>query len=376
MGTAVSLKGGSSKINRSAQALARYLGPSPLSKKVGSGDLMQVKKRLVPILNLLEKSKRSSGPTPKNLLEKAYEFRKEIGPHEAMVTTAAILANWELARSVGLFTEEGKYTDNITFGNDSGEKIQIENIVLPSKLPRFSAHLANVRLVEPSKKRKPDAKMTLRDAAYQTRLMEILDEMSGMSSLRKIEQGPKLNGIGQTMDQVKKIFKKEMEDAGKAASELPGIRLRGNMSATPSHKSGNRWRVSVDINNNSLHPTEVVLEWYIIGITEKKNQHYIMARGKQPLKLRKGQDVRLDLFTAPKSSFKKRADDTDALNKAERSRSRVNYRGFVMRVKHEKGIAAVAASDQRLLGYLDEDGVSISGLPDFSTPSKVTDEYR
>ncbi len=365
------------KINRNAQALARLLGPSPSSEKVGSGDLMQVKKRLVSILNLLEKTKKSNGPSPQDLLVKAYGFRKDIGQHESMVTAASLIANWELARAVGLFTGEGQYTDRIVNGRDSGEKIAIEHIVLPEKLPRFSAHLANVRLIEPSKKRKKDAGMSPRDAAYEKRLVAITDERKGMVGLDDIRNRPKGNALGQSKDQSKRLFEGEMKIAGDRAKEMPKIRLSGKMTASPSSLSKGRWRVSAEITNSSLHPTSIELEWYMIGITEKKNQHYVMAKGKQPLKLRRGQIVKVDFHSSVKNSYKNQADDVDGLSKKERQRSRVRYRGYVLRVNHEKGVVGVSASDRTMMLYINGEGsTGVSGLPDFSKPSQKQNEYQ
>ncbi len=363
-------------MNARARALARYLGPSPSSEKVNSGDIAKFKKRLIPILNLLEGTKRTNGPSPKDLLVKAYTFRKDVGAHEASITSASLISNWELARAVGLFSE-GKYTDRIANGNDAGEKIQLEHIVLPEKLPHYSTHLANARLVEPSKKRKKDVEMSNRDAAYGNQLLAIGKEIKGNIGLRRLDKAPKLNSVGQTMKEAEKRYQQEVKIAGDAAKEMPGIHLEGKVMATPSHKSGERWRVEGSIGNISRIPTAVEFEWYIIGITDKKNQHYIMAKGKQPLKLRKGQEMVLDLYTKSKKSYKNQADDMDELSKKERKKSKVRFRGFVFRVNHEKGVAQIAATDRLLLGFLGEDASKgISSLPDFSKPYKKVDEYQ
>lgn len=364
------------KMNPRARALARHLGPSPSSKKVNSGDLASVKKRLVPILNILETTKRTNGPSPKDLLVQAYALRKDVGTYEAGITSAALISNWELARAAGLFAD-GVYTDRISNGSDRGEKIQMEHTVLPEKMPVFSAHLANVRLIEPSKKRGQDAEMSERDAAYQNQLTAITKEIKANIGLRKLDKPLNLNSVGQSMKEAEKRYQQEVKIAGEAAKEMPGIRLEGKVMATPSHKSGQRWRIEATISNISRIPTAIELEWYVIGITEKKSQRYIMAKGKQPLKLRKGQEILIDLYTKSKNSYKNPADDMDGLSKAERKKSKVRFRGFAFRVNHEKGIAQVAASDKLLHGFLDDEASKgISGLPNFSLPYKKVDEYQ
>lgn len=364
------------RMNPRAKALAKHLGASPFSKKVNSGDLAKVKKRLVPILNILEATKRTNGPSPKDLLVQAYAFRKDVGAHEASITSAALISNWELARATGLFAD-GIYTDRISNGSDRGEKIQMEHNVIPGKMPLFSTHLANVRLIEPSKKRGKDAEMSERDAAYQNQLAAITQEIKANIGLRKLDKPLKLNSVGQTMKEAEKRYQQEVKIAGKAAKEMPGIRLEGKVMATPSHKSGQRWRVEASILNVSRIPTTIELEWYVIGITEKKRQRYIMAKGKQPLKLRKGQDITIELYTKSKKSYKNQADDMDGLSKAERKKSKVRFRGFVFRVNHKKGVVQIAASDKLLHGFLGDDASKgISSLPNFSLPYKKVDEYQ
>ncbi|MFV1994901.1 MAG: hypothetical protein ACC661_05640, partial [Verrucomicrobiales bacterium] len=55
------------KVNAAAAAIAKQLKPAKLRGKVGEGDLESVSDRVIKIIEVLEKTKRSSGPPPRDL---------------------------------------------------------------------------------------------------------------------------------------------------------------------------------------------------------------------------------------------------------------------------------------------------------------------
>lgn len=78
-----------------------------------------------------------------------------------------------------------------------------------------------------------------------------------------------------------------------------------------------------------------------------------MMKGEETIQLRRSENREVEVFTKSEGSYKNKADDHDGLSKKERARSKVRYRGFAVRVKHEKGVATFTASDERLMSYID-----------------------
>ena len=124
------------------------------------------------------------------------------------------------------------------------------------------------------------------------------------------------------------------------------------------------WAV-VDMFDHTI--LSLAVEAWLVGHTWKKRDYYIMAKSEQVLKLRRNQAFDFDVFTKSEGSYKNRADDHDELSKAERRESKVRFRGYAIRVTHEKGIVSSTGNDQRLASFVDPsvDDRSIDSLPKF-----------
>lgn len=348
------------KQNPAAQALAGQLKPQGLTPKGDAGGLNKVRDQIIRILNGMEDSAVSNGPGGKDLLSTAYRFyRPEVGPAQQAAAVGALTDMWNDARAMGLFDETHKFTGKITRGADAGQPCVFEYIVPLSLAPSFSRDVTNVRIVAPSRKRAEKAEVTTAEQAYLVTLKSIEREVSGMKSLAAMENAPKTNAVGQTMEEAKKIWSEEMKRDGAAAEELPSISLRGRGIATPSKATGDKWVSQLEVTNLSQHATEVEVECVFIGTTDKDRQNYVMGEVRKKLQLRSGEVQKVD-FTTPLSegAYKSRTDDFEKLSKAERAKSKAYYRGTMWRVHHKKGVAAMFATDPAMLSLFKEDSAT------------------
>ncbi|MCB1093525.1 MAG: hypothetical protein KDL87_18450, partial [Verrucomicrobiae bacterium] len=256
---------------------------------------------------------------------------------------------------MGLFNEYGTFSPIITKGRGVGDRCLFELIVPGDVFPEVSNQLANIRIVRADEKRGKDFQPGPRDIAFKEQLAKLLDEKKGLESLKKIAVGPKTNSVGQTEEQALALWEKDLEIAGEAAQALPSIRVAGDVAASPSHMTQQRWKVGCEVTNLSKFPTEVTLEIWLIGVTDKKRDHYVMERKTEVLKLRSNESRSFDFFTKAESSYKTKADDHDELSKADRAKSKVRFRGYVIQVTHEKGMAAFTGNDKLMTSYGDPD---------------------
>jgi hypothetical protein len=358
---------GASSINRSAQSLAKLLKPSALSQKVGGSDFEAAKAQVIKIIRALEETKRGAGPAPDDLLETAWGFRDDVGKVRRVVAQSALIRAWEEARVLGLFDEEGEFTGEITRGPDQGQKAVFEYIVPADRAPHFSRDYANIRIVAPSEARREGGAITPGDEVALGQLTRIYEESEAKEAHDVLEKAAPLNEIGETAREEREEFARELEVAGDAAKALPSVRVEGRVTATPSHLSGNRWRVSLDVSNLSRHPTEVEVEYFLFGITDEKRQHYLMATGKEKMQLRELQVAELDVFTKAENSYKGKAAELDKLGKKDRKKAKVRYRGFAVRINHAEGVAGCFATDAHLLHYVagDDEELSLESIPKF-----------
>ena len=362
-----SLKAQSSKLNKSAQALAKVIAPKPPAKSNDEKALAALSDQMTKAIEILEESYRSNGPTPANLIGKALSFRKDIGKAESLVLTNSLLEAWRASNAMGLVNDRGEFEPEITKGRGIGEKTLFELIIPGETYPPASNQLANVRLVRLDEKRVPGSPLNPREIATGRQLKTMIEERLESIAIAAHRKGEKTNDLGQTEKEQLELWNAAMKEAGDAAKEMPSIRLRGDMTAGPSNLSDYRWRVTCEVANASIHPTDVTAEIWLVGYTHKKRQHFIMSKTSQSLKLRPGQTSSFDVYSKSKNSYKAKADDLDQLSKKERLKSEVNYRGFMMKVTHSKGVAAFTASDQRLLSYIDpgEENPGLAKLPTF-----------
>lgn len=356
-----------SRMNRSAEDLSRHLAPVPPAAKVNAGDLNGLRQRMITIIEKLEASSRGNGPGPESLLAKAYEFRDDIARIERLLTATAILNAWREAEGRGLFNEIGKYYGTVTKGRGEGGECVFELIVPAEAYPPASNQLANVRIVPAEMRRSDPEKLNPREQSYRVELEGLIAEKERSRAMQKQENPEATNALGMTSDEIAKRWERDMAAAGEAAKKAPNIRLAGRVSGTPSHSTGQRWRVAVEVVNVSAFPTEITLETHLLGHTWKKRDYYSMAKSSQSLKLVANETRTLELFTKPEGNYKKPADDHDGLSKAERGESSVRYRGFVVIARHGDRVVAFAGSDQRLAQFGDpgSENSPLDRLPSF-----------
>lgn len=357
---------GASRHNRDAQSLARQLAPIAPATKADSGAVAELGKRMAGILQALERSYRTSGPAPESLLAKAFDFREDVGPWEELMLSNSILSAWREANALGLFDENGNFQATVSRGRGVGDRMLFELIVPAAAYPPASNQLANLRLVREAERRDSDEGTGPRELAYLSQLRKLVDERADFAAAAKRARR-KVNDLGRTEEEERRLWDERMAEAGEAAKRPPRVQVSGNLEATPAHMTGQRWRVGCEVRNFSSHPTGVTVTTWLIGCTDKKRDHYVMAKDERFVRLVPGQVTGYDVYTRAEGAYKKAADDHDGLSKAERSRSRVRYRGYVIRVSHETGPITFAGSDQTLAAYADPDGLEtrVEALPAF-----------
>lgn len=355
-----------SRIDKKAQALAKQLAPAPPARKFNEKELATLGKRMTASLEILEKSYRTSGPAPESLISKALTFRKDMADYEKMLITNALISNWREANARGLFDKDGKYTSEISKGRGVGDRMKYELIIPGEVFAPASNQLANVRLVLSTVRRSGPEPLGAREKATLEQLEQMIAEKTNLAGQTSWENH-KMNRFGRSADEEIYLWEKAMEEAGAAAQKLPSIRINAKSEATPTHATKYRWRAKCEILNHSSHPTEVKVEFWQIGYTWKKRDHYVMSKMEKTLKLRQNQSIEFDVFSKPEKSYKKPADDYDGLSKEERKKSRVRYRGFAVRVTHEKGLVSFSGNDKYSTAYVDPsvEDRSIERLPQF-----------
>ena len=355
-----------SRINKNAQALAKQLAPTAPAKNFRKEDIAGLGKRMTAAIEVLENSYRTSGPSPESLLKTAFTFRGDMGEYEKIMLTNTLLSNWREANGRGLFDKHGNYQIEVSRGRGVGDKMMFE-LIVPGKLyPPGSNQLANVRLILADRRRTDEESISDRERATLQQLKKMIEEKTNLANQKKWE-AHKMNDLGRTEAQETALWEKDMEAAGEAAKELPNIRIFARSDATPTHATKFRWRSKCEILNTSPHPTEVKVEFWQMGYTWKKRDHYIMSKTVKTFKLRQSQSVEFDVYSKPESAYKAKADDHDGLSKAERRQSKVRYRGYVVRVTHEKGLASFAGNDQLAASYVNPavEDKAIEKLPTF-----------
>lgn len=346
--TSGTAKSADSKMNQSAQDLAKFLSPVLPARKADKADLENLRTRMIALIERLERSTQSNGPGPESLITKAYDFRDEVAGVERLLTRSAVLNAWREANSRGLFDEAGKYSGKITKGRGTGQDCVFELIIPAESYLPASNQIANLRIVPVDQKRSTENSFTHRDASFQKELAAMIEEKSRSVALAKFEKPESTNVLGMTAKEEAAAWEVAMKEAGDDAAQKPKIRLSSGINGSPSHMTKQRWKNETEVTNISQHPTEVTVEIYLIGSTEKKKDYYLMAKSTETIRLRMNETKNLSLYTKAESSYKKLADDRDELTKAERKKSSVHYRGFVVLAKHKNEVVTHIGSDQRL----------------------------
>jgi len=338
-----------------ARKLSSLLKAPPRSAKGSAKDIAAAKKTTIRVIEILQASNRTNGPSAESFIDTAFSFRNEIGPSEKMVTAAAYLKNWRDAEALGLFDEYHRFQPVIQSGPDKGKNALVEYIVPPSELPQMSKHPANIRIIGPSRKR-PDGevKLTARESAYRGQFERMINETAVRAERLKAERGTTFTSSGISHEEEHKRWLAAMETAGEKAKATPNIRIRASTGATPAHKNKYRWRLDAEVMNTSRHPTKVNLEYWLIGMTDKKNIHYLMKKAAIDVELLAGEIEELELWTGSEGGYRNKSGEIDGLPKKQWRHAKVSFRGCVIRVTHETGEVATFASDRNLMQYLNE----------------------
>lgn len=347
---------GAATYDQQARVIAGMLRPLGLTPKPDPKGLSLAAAQIAAVLSELGKSAAANGPGTHTLLKTAYEkFRPDVGPAHRTAAIIALEAMWDEARALGAFGAANQYTGKITRGADAGADVVLEYIVPLELDPRFSRDLANIRLVAPGRARAKDAPPTAREVANARNLDAIAREIEGRKSLEKIARSVPTDAAGLTREEAARRWKTEFEGNGDAAKARPSIVLRGMMTATPSKRSGYKWRVEAELVNLSPHATEVELQCFVIGTTWKNRENYLMLDRRQQVRLRSAQRDTVVIETLEERVYKSRGDLYEKLTKPEIGRSEASYRGVVWRVVHPQGECATFATDDALLKMLDKD---------------------
>ncbi len=365
------------RMNPDAKALARQLGPAAPAKKFNPADKEKLKNRMIAAIEQVNASYRGNGPNPESFLDKALEFRPDVGPWERLMVSRAVINAWREAHSMDLFDEDGKFGDRIYKGRHQGGRVLFELIIPGEVYAPGSNQLANLRLVPDSEKRTEVGELDHRELAFQEQLTKLVDERTDrMIAANQAKQnrkedtrrsGPATNALGQDKKEQDKIWAEAVAAAGENATKQPNIRLIAAKEASPSKMNKNRWRVGARFTNASSNPTEIKAEVWLLGITDRKRDYYVMAKSEHTLKLRQGEIRELDFFTRDAGSYKGKADNHDGVPKKERKKTRVNYHGFAIRVFHDGDVVASTGSNARLASWVDPrgDDSELTRLPKF-----------
>ena len=342
-----------------AKKLAGSLKPVPFSPKGSEKDIAGPKNQIIKIIEQLQISNRGNGPSAESLIEKAYSFRNDIGSLEKAITASSYLRNWREAQALGLFDDNNRFHSIIKRGPEMGKTVSVEYIIPPSIMPEMSKHPANVRIVSPGKKRNfeitQESQLDAREKAHRDQFAKMIEGTMGKRELNEIEAGTEFTSTGISPDEELERWKNAMEAAGDAAKAAPVIDLRARKGASPSHQSGNRWRIDIEVANRSRYPTEIQVEYWLIGITEEQRISYLMKKGSEPVKLLAGASKDLSVWTNSENSYKAKSGELDGWPKKQWPKAKIAFRGFLLRAVHETGEVAIFAPNQRLLDYLDKD---------------------
>ncbi len=331
-------------MNPTPKALTGLLIPVKGSKESKPDDFRRTKERAIQILEFLENIHGTHARRAQDTLTISLDvyLRKQIGGHRRLMLNGSIIRNWETARELGLFDGKGKFTNRIRFGEEKGKLASFEYIV-PTKVDAaFSTEISNLRIVTPSEKRNEKTPFPAADRMYQEQLNLIRYEV--------------LHGrddhLGRTHTQNMALWRAGIERAGGEGilSKEPNIRVTGSITATPSQKSGYRWRVSYEVKNISRHPTEIKADFFVFGIIGPaiNNKPVLLAREAKPLKLRSSEAQQFEVWTVKKPG-------------------NVRMRGWAIRVMHRGEEIEWLASQPIIHEYLD----LLGSIPKASaTPTK------
>ena len=324
-------------INKDAEAIAKaFPNFNPKSNKgKAEGDM----KRLIA---MIAKTNRDSLSSNTALLKKAMDFKDDIGDQQKSVSCGSLLRAWETAYALGAISEDHQFTGRATKGRYVGEKLVFENIVPEESLKGVSGYIGNLRLVPDSRARKKGDPVSGRDLGLVKGLQKVMHEAKSYAAMKEIQKS-KVGKMAYNPGEEGARYEAEKAAAGDAVKQPPALRLVGQKLSSPAKYNGNRYRVRFEVSNLSRHPTEVVLEYVIVGYTDNDNILYEMKRHKETLKLRRSQVHEIELWTPNVSVFSKPLEVFDP----EKS-TKVYYRGYMITAQFDGKTIKTHASGRRL----------------------------
>ena len=272
------------------------------------------------------------------------------GPAEEAVTKVSILNAWEEANSHGAINEKHQFTGQATRGRYSGQRLVFENIVPAAMAPEFAGYAGNVRLVPQSQLRKEEAPLSIRDQSYVRALQGVKREIDSTQKMLAMRNKKPLalpnrsqNATGLDMREAEARYARAVEAAGDAVNQPPAIRLKGQRLSTPSKLNGGRYRVLFEASNLSRHPTEIEVEFTVVGEVEVDgaNPVYQMARVRETWKLRQAEVRQKEVWAAAKPR---------------------TYRGYTV-VARFRGQTVAAVGSDNALQQIAESGNAIPQKP-------------
>lgn len=364
----------SSRIDRRAQSVAKLLKPDSF-KKGSLKDLGGARGQAIRLIEELEKSQRTGSAAPASMISKAFQFRdKEIGRTQATVTTQSLMRMWKTAQSMGLFDEKGKFNNSILRGRGAGSDAVFEYIIPPEIDPEYTRYLGNLRIVTSDTMRKAGAKPNARDLAFLNSLKQVKREAETRGRMlareKSVVDQENKESAGDLAKQEaakdKALYDEAVIAAGDLVDRRPSIALEGRLGSRPSHMNKNRYRVDFEVMNRSRHPTEVEVDFYVLGFTDKLNEIYIMNRQKLTQKLRSSQERGFELWTKEVNGYNLQVWELDGKPmQGKKKLHKIIYKGYIAIAKFKGDPVGYAASDARLMRYATGDRDGLESFPEF-----------
>lgn len=325
-------------INRDARAIgAKFPKYKPKKGNVGSAS-----KEIRGVISAINKTGRNSSSSIRALLNKALDFREDIGSIQKAASLAAILDAWETAADYGAFDRKGGISDRASRGRFEGEKLVWENIIPAKFAPEFAGFVGNVRLVPVDQRRDAEKPLDVRELAFLNQLKRIGAE--------HVNQQKMLSPVGLSKAEEEERYRKQVKEAGDLVDRTPGILLEGQRLSSPSAINGHRHRLRFEVSNLSRHPTEIEVVSKIYGYTDNDNILYEMATDRRKLKMRRGAVEVFEVFSKSEGSYRGMLKTLDP-----KKSTKVYYRGYTMVAKFRGEVVATHASDGRLIREVKEE---------------------
>jgi len=340
--------------------LAPLMKPTPYSKS----SLGKVQSQMIKIISVVERSDRTDGPKPNELITRACKSHPGYGPMRTLITANIVERAYEEAMYLGLFNKKGKFTTLISKGPNTGEKIRFEYMIPPETAPEFSQDIANIRIVRTGQKNRA-ASLDLFEKAHLQKLKQMQRETRSRLVMRENESNHLLDTSFSGPDKGPHYEKWEaaMEVAGEAANKLPQLKLEAHKKSSAGRSNGNKMSVWIKLNNYIDVPTQVTVHCYILGRTEIKRILFKIGHAKKDVVLLPHDEQQLILYSPAFPSMKSRAGELDELPKKAWGSGKFAAQGWVIRVEHNGEVAAGAASMTILLPYADENFKGLKALP-------------